>query len=112
MAKKGEYLVVFITSASPEEARQIAEALVSNRKAACVNVVPAVQSRFWWRGRIESANEALLIVKTKSSLLDDLIALVKQNHSYEVPEIIALPIVGGSRDYLNWLDEETSKESA
>ena len=110
MARGSEHIVVFITAASQEEAHRISDVLVSNRKAACVNVVPQVHSKFWWKGKIDSADEALLIVKTKSSLLDELIALVKRNHSYEVPEIIALPIVGGSKDYLNWLGEETSKE--
>jgi len=110
MARGSEYIVVFITAASQEEARRIADILVNSRKAVCVNVVPQVHSRFWWKGKIDSADEALLIVKTKASLLDELIALVKGNHSYEVPEIIALPIIGGSKDYLNWLDEETSKE--
>jgi len=112
MAGGSEYIVVFITAASQEEARRISDILVNSRKAACVNVVPQVHSKFWWRGKIDSADEALLIVKTKSSLLNALVKLVKENHSYEVPEIIALPIVGGSKDYLNWLDEETCKESA
>ena len=61
---------------------------------------------FWWKGEIDSAQEALLIVKTKTSLLDDVVDLVKEIHSYEVPEVIALPIVGGNADYLEWIDEE------
>ncbi len=100
-------IVVFITTATAEEAQRIANILVSGRKAACVNIVPQVHSRFWWQGKIDSADEALLIVKTKAALLDEIIKLVKENHSYEVPEIVALPIVCGNPDYLKWLDDET-----
>jgi len=104
------YLVVFITTANAVEAQRIANILLSERKAACINIVPQVHSRFWWQGKIDSADETLLIVKTKASLLDDLISLVKENHSYEVSEIIALPIVGGNQDYLRWIDDETETE--
>ena len=102
-----ECVVVLITVPTVAEAEVIASALVGDRKAACVNLVPQVRSKFWWQGKIDSAEEALLVVKTRAALLDELIALVKRSHSYEVPEIIALPIVGGSRDYLDWLIEET-----
>ena len=102
-------VVVFITTPTIEEADRIADVIVRQRKAACVNIVPQVRSRFWWQGKIESAEEALLIVKTKSALLDEVIGLVKANHSYEVPEVIVLPISGGNQDYLNWLDKETSQ---
>jgi periplasmic divalent cation tolerance protein len=68
--------------------------------------VSQVHSRFWWQGKIDSTDETLLIVKTKASLLDELTRLVKENHSYEVPEIIALPILGGNQDYLKWIDSE------
>ena len=102
-----EYVVVFITAATADEAQSIANILISRRKAACVNIVPQVHSMFWWQGKIDYTDEALLIVKTKSPLLEELIELVKRNHSYDVPEIIALPIIGGNRDYLQWLDDET-----
>jgi periplasmic divalent cation tolerance protein len=105
-----DYLVVFITAATAEEAGRIADILVSERKAACVSIISGLHSRFWWQGKIDSADEALLIVKTKAGLLDELIGLVKQNHSYEVPEVIALPIVGGNQDYLKWIGEEVRVE--
>ena len=104
--QRSDYLVVFIT-ASNEEAERIAHILVRERKAACVNIVPGLHSKFWWQGEIDSAHEALLIVKTKASLLEGLIGLVKENHSYQVPEVIALPILGGNEDYLKWIDEVT-----
>lgn len=105
---KENYLVVFITTGTTEEAGRIAHILIGERKAACVNIVPEVHSKFWWQGEIDSAAEALLIVKTKASLLDELVRLVKENHSYEVPEVVALPILGGNPDYLKWIGEVTS----
>ncbi|MBI4267791.1 MAG: divalent-cation tolerance protein CutA [Chloroflexi bacterium] len=95
-----------ITTASEAEARTIAELLLTQRKAACVGIVPGVDSRFWWQGKLDSARASLLIVKTRAALLPAIVTLVKQAHSYEVPEIIALPIVGGNEDYLKWLDSE------
>jgi periplasmic divalent cation tolerance protein len=103
-----KHIVIFITAESPEQARKIADALVGKKLAACVNIVPQVHSQFWWQGKIDSSDESLLIVKTKAALLDDVIASVKKNHSYTVPEVIALPIVGGNKDYLDWIDEVTS----
>ena len=97
-----ENAVVLVTT--PEaEAQGLAEVLVREKKAACVNIVPRVRSTYWWQGEIESDDESLLIIKTRLSLLDDLIEAVKETHSYEVPEVIALPILGGNRDYLDWI---------
>jgi len=100
------YTVLFITTANTEEARRISSALLNQKKVACVNIVPRVSSLFWWQDKIDSAQESLLIVKTKTSLLNEIITLVRQIHSYDVPEIIALPIVGGNQDYLDWIGRE------
>ncbi len=100
------YVVLLITASNIEEANKIAEVLLNQRKAACINIVPGVSSLFWWQGKLDSAQESLLIVKTKASLLPEVISLVKGVHSYDVPEIIALPIVGGNQDYLEWIDKE------
>ena len=102
--KKTDRIIVLITAGSEEEAHNIAESLIKGKKAACVNIVPAVDSLFWWEDKIESARESLLLVKTKASLFPEIVELVKRTHSYEVPEIIALPIIAGSEDYLRWLD--------
>ena len=102
--KKIDKIIVFITTGSEEEAHRIAESLVKGKKAACVNIVPRVDSLFWWEGKLDSARESLLLVKTKASLFPEVVELVKRTHSYEVPEIIALPIVAGSEDYAKWLD--------
>lgn len=100
------YIIVFITTATTEEAQRISRALLEQRKAACVNIVPGVSSRFWWQGKLDSAEESLLIVKTKASLLNEIVTLVREVHSYDVPEVIALPIVGGNQDYLGWMGRE------
>ena len=102
--KKTDSIIVLITTGSEEEAHSIAESLVKEKKAACVNIVPRVDSLFWWEGKIDSVGESLLLVKTKASLFPEIVELVKRMHSYEVPEIIALPVVAGSEDYLKWLD--------
>ena len=105
MMEENKYVVVLITS-TIEEAPSVAEALLTQRKAACVNILPAVSSLFWWQGRLDSAQENLLVVKTKASLLNEVVGLVKGLHSYDVPEVIALPIIGGNKDYLEWIDKE------
>ena len=107
--KEASKVVVMITTATEDEARSIAELLVNQRKAACVNIVPRVDSLFRWQGNLESARESLLIVKSKASLLPEIIGVVKRAHSYEVPEIIALPVIGGNEAYLRWIDTEVEE---
>ncbi len=102
------YIVVFITCKDAEEAQEIAQTLLKRRQAACVNILPEVNSHFWWQGKLDSSRENLLIVKTKESLLPDIIKSVKKIHSYSVPEIIALPIIGGNQEYLDWIEHEVS----
>jgi len=101
--KKTDRIIVLITASSAEEAHKIAEVLVKGEKAACVNILPVVDSLFWWEDKLESAQESLLLVKTKAALFPEIVELVKRTHSYEVPEIIALSIIAGSEDYLKWL---------
>lgn len=100
------YLVLLVTVSSGDEAYRIANELLNRKRAACVNIMPGVNSLFWWQGRLDSASESLLVIKTKASQLDNVIALVRELHSYEVPEIIALPVVGGNQDYLDWVGRE------
>ena len=107
--KEASEIVIFITTDSKEEAHKIASLLLSQRKAACINIVPKVDSLFWWQDKLDSAQESLLIVKTRASLLPEIIKLVKEAHSYEAPEIIALPIIGGNEDYLKWINSEVEK---
>jgi periplasmic divalent cation tolerance protein len=106
-----EYIVVFITCNDAEEARNIAELLLEQRLAACVNIVPEINSSFWWEGKLDAAEESLLIVKTRAKSLAEITHSVKAVHTNTVPEIIALPIIGGNQDYLDWIDDEVAGES-
>jgi periplasmic divalent cation tolerance protein len=102
------YIVVFITVKDAEEAKKIAATLLKRRQAACVNIIPGVSSHFWWKDKLDKSEESLVIVKSKESLLPDITRSVRKIHSYSVPEIIALPIIGGSREYLEWIDSEVA----
>ena len=99
-------IVVLSTCGSPEEAERIARALVSKRLAACVNLLPAVRSIYRWKGAVEDAQETLLVVKSSRALFEELRAEIEKLHSYEVAEVIAMPIVDGSEAYLLWLGRE------
>jgi periplasmic divalent cation tolerance protein len=104
--------VVLVTCSTPAEAQRIARALVNARLAACVNILPgAVQSIYRWKGKIESARERLLLIKTSRKRLAKLQAAVERLHSYDVPEFIAIPIAMGSSGYLSWI-EESLRDSA
>ena len=101
-------LVVFVTCPDHKEAEKIVEKVLKARLIACGNIIPGMHSLFHWQGNISSEKEVLIIMKTQQKLLDELIKWIETEHSYSVPEIIALPIVGGAGDYLNWIKEETS----
>jgi periplasmic divalent cation tolerance protein len=101
-----ERLVVLTTAGSREEAEQIAENLVGEMLAACVNIIPGVTSVYRWQERVQRDQEWLLVAKSHSDALDDLVQRVQELHSYDVPEIIALPLTGGSEAYLRWIDRE------
>lgn len=103
-------LIVFVTTASSLEASRIAEALVSERLAACVNIVESIQSIYRWEGKVTRDNEALMIIKTTSRRYADLERRVKELHSYTTPEVIAVRIERGSESYLKWLRESTTLE--
>ena len=97
-------IVVFSTCASPEDGERLARALVDGRLAACVSVAPGARSFYRWKGAIESADECLLIIKTTRERFDALRAAFENLHPYEVPELIALPVVEGAQNYLSWLE--------
>ena len=101
-----ELLVVLMTAGSQEEAEQVAQALVAEMLAACVNVIPGVTSIYKWEGVVQRDQEWLLVAKSRRDVLDALVRRVQALHSYDVPEIIALPVVGGSDAYLRWMDRE------
>jgi len=104
-------IVVFSTCASAEEAQQVARALVEKRLAACVNVMPGIRSVYRWKDAagkdaIEDEEEVLLAIKTSRGLLQELTDEIERLHSYEVPEVVALQVVGGSERYLAWMTRE------
>lgn len=101
------YIVALVTASSKKEAQKLGACLLQERLAACVNVIDGLDSHFCWQGKIDKAKEALLIIKTRKSLFNKLVKKVKSLHSYEVPEIIALPIVAGYKKYLDWIDDST-----
>jgi uncharacterized protein involved in tolerance to divalent cations/8-oxo-dGTP pyrophosphatase MutT (NUDIX family) len=106
-----EFIVVYVTAGSAEEADRLAQSLVGERLAACVNRVKSVQSVYRWQGEVEQSEEELLIIKTRKDLFPALETRVRELHSYAVPEIIALPVVVGSPGYLGWLRGQVSAGS-
>lgn len=101
------YRLVLITCASIAEARTIAQRVVERKLAACANIVPRVESIYRWKGRVARAKETLLMIKTTAARLRKLESEVKRLHSYDVPEFVAIPFMGGSREYLAWIAENT-----
>ena len=104
---ENEYVFVYVTAESEEQALSIARVVVHERLAACGNVLPGMQSVYWWDGSVREAAEAVLILKTRRDLFDALAARVRALHSYECPCIVALPIAAGSAPYLDWIALET-----
>ena len=103
-----DYIIVLTTCNSSEIASSIAESLVSNKLAACVNIINGVESVYQWQGKIEHDKELLLIIKTRQSLFSQLEHEIQELHDYELPEIIAVPIEAGEKNYLNWIRSSTN----
>lgn len=103
-----EYIIVYITAPNEDEAAKIARALVEESLAGCVNIIRGIRSIYRWQGKIEDEEEALLIAKTRGELFAKLEEKVKKIHPYSVPEIIAVPVLRGQKDYLDWLSACTA----
>ena len=99
--------LIYITAGDMDEARAIGKALVSDRLAACVNIIDNINSMYWWQGEIQDDMEVIIIAKTKESLVPELIEKVKSMHSYDCPCVVSLPIVDGNKGFLEWVAEET-----
>lgn len=99
--------LIYVTASSEEEARRIGTTLVSERLAACANLLPGTTSLFWWEGRIQEAREVTIILKTRADLVERLTDRVRQLHSYECPCVVALPIAGGNQAFIDWIVAET-----
>ena len=103
------YCIILTTTPTQEEADKLADILLENRAAACIQSSAAVSS-YRWKGKIERDNEIRLLIKTTDALYPRVEKLIKENHSYEVPQIVKLPITAGLTEYLNWISEETAEE--
>lgn len=101
------HIVILVTAKDEAQAQRIAGKLVAEKLVACANIVPGVQSIFHWKGKVDRAREVLLVLKSRRRHFPSIVKTVKAMHSYDVPEVIALPIIEGNKDYLNWLTEST-----
>jgi len=105
------YVVVMTTASTKREATKIVQCLLEERLIACANIIGPISSLFWWKDKIDEATEFLVLMKSSKKLFDKLLERVKAVHSYEVPEILALPILKGSRSYLGWLQANLQSRS-
>ena len=103
-----EKILVLSNCGSEEEARRVARALVEARVAACVNIVPGIQSVYHWQGAIQEDPEWMLVIKSTRPMFDSLAAELRKIHSYQVPEVLAIPVIAGDQNYLDWMDREIS----
>ncbi|MBD3401071.1 MAG: divalent cation tolerance protein CutA [Candidatus Coatesbacteria bacterium] len=109
--RHADYLMVYVTCASPEQAQRLADNLVGERLAACANILPGMRAVYRWRGAVERDEETVLLLKTTAVRLERLVARAVELHSYEVPCVVALPLVGGHADYLEWIENATEERS-
>ena len=100
------YIQVSTTTETKEQAKKIADFLVETKLAACVQILGPIESTYRWKGKVETATEWLCLIKTQEDFYTEVESAIKEMHSYETPEIIAVPIVKGSKEYLNWIDAE------
>ncbi len=101
-----EPIQVSTTTGTKLDAEKIARVLIGKRLAACIQIIGPVKSSYWWKGNVETAEEWLCLIKSRKALYAELEQAIKEIHPYEIPEIIAVPVIAGSRDYLGWLDGE------
>ncbi|MDD2487328.1 MAG: divalent-cation tolerance protein CutA [Candidatus Gracilibacteria bacterium] len=99
------YIQVFVSIDNKDNAKILAKKILENKLGACVQLIDGINSFYWWKSNIDESNETLLLIKTKSDLYDNLEKFIKENHSYDIPEIIIMPIVGGNKDYFGWIEE-------
>jgi periplasmic divalent cation tolerance protein len=97
--------LVLVTTPNRKASEKLSRGLVGKKMAACVNILPGLRSRYWWKGKIQTAREELLLVKTDQKHLKGLIRWVRENHPYEVCEVVAFPIAGGNKAYLDWIQK-------
>lgn len=103
-------VMIMTTTVTQKEAEHLAEIIVGRRMAACVQI-EKIRSYYYWQGNLEQGNEYRLMIKTRQDRIEDLKKFIAEHHSYEVPELIVIPIIDGSESYLKWIDEETNKKA-
>eukprot|EP00212_Chloropicon_laureae_P001979 CAMPEP_0197487988 /NCGR_PEP_ID=MMETSP1311-20131121/3007_1 /TAXON_ID=464262 /ORGANISM="Genus nov. species nov., Strain RCC856" /LENGTH=114 /DNA_ID=CAMNT_0043031883 /DNA_START=218 /DNA_END=562 /DNA_ORIENTATION=+ len=103
----GDYVAIYVTVPSKDVGAKIAKSLLEDKLCACVNIIPGVESYYWWEDKIESDSELLMMIKSRADLLASVTERVKQVHEYDVPEVIGVPIIGGNAKYLDWIRENT-----
>lgn len=108
MSENDAKVLIYITTETPEEAREIAAALIGERLAACANIIDGMTSIYHWQGRIEEGTETILVAKTRDTLVERLTARVRTLHSADCPCVVALPLTGGNPEFLTWIGQETS----
>ena len=99
------YVIAYITTKDKAQAKKIGETVVREKLAACANIIPSIESVYWWKGKIEKEKETLLLLKTRKSLATRLIRRVKELHSYGIPCVDIIPVTEGNKDYLKWIEE-------
>ncbi len=104
-----DYIQVFTTSDTKENARQISKTVLDRNLAACAQIIGPITSLFWWKNNISEEEEWLVIIKTKGDVYEELERTIRKVHKYEVPEIVAIPVISGSKTYLDWVDQEVMK---
>jgi periplasmic divalent cation tolerance protein len=112
MKSTKKHVVVMVTVPDAKTGRAVARALLKAKLVACANIVPQIESHYWWQGKLETSKEQLLLIKTTQAQLQTLNKMVRAHHPYDTPEVIALPIVAGSRRYLDWINESVGRPVA
>ena len=107
-----DVVMCIVTTKDESEAEKIAEVLLKKRLAACCNIIPVIKSAYWWKGKLKKAEEAMIIIKTRKGLAENVIEAVRASHSYEVPTIDFIDVSNANRDCLKWVEAETSAEAS
>jgi len=107
-----DYVQALTTVDSADASEQLARSITSARLAACVQIVGPIKSIYWWEGELDEAEEWQLLIKTTTERLSELVAHIKEHHSYDIPEIIVTPIIGGNAEYMAWISAETTRTDA
>lgn len=112
MPDGNDYVVILVTAPDDGIAAKMGRRLVEERLVACANIIPGLRSIYWWEGRVEEATEVLVMLKAREADVALISRRVRELHPYSVPEVIAVPIMGGSSDYLSWIHSETERSDA